>query len=173
MRRLTAVLGLVALCLAAPAVGAAAQKKPDWRTQIPPITAERWTKPVPPIPKARRITRADYLKAIRKIRAGMRKGRLAKIDDHTERFKILWARREAFEYSVTKREEHARNAARFIRTALRHWTEGPGAKSSSSARPFIALGNAYREIRKSRSLTPADHDAARKLFVALERRWYN
>ena len=157
----------------APAVGLGAPKKPDWREQIPPITAERWTKPLPPIPRARRITRQDYLKAVRKIRAGMRKGRMARIDDHTERFNILWARREAFEYSVTNKEEHARNAARFLHTALRYWTEGPGAKSTCNARYFIALGNAYREIRTSPSLTPADHDTVRKLFAALEKRWYN
>ena len=168
-RKTWVVLSMVAV--STPAV--AAQKEQAWRTRVPAITAERWTQAPPPIPKARRVTRADYLRAVRRIRAVTRKGRLAKADDHTERFKILWARREAFEYSVTNKEEHARNAARFLRTALRHWTEGPGAKSTSNARYFIALGNAYREIRTSRSLTPDDHQVVRKLFGALERRFYN
>jgi len=152
-----------------------AAKKPDdsWRTQVPPITAKRWTKAPPPIPKPRKITREDYGRMVSKFRQPMRPARIAKIDDHTQPFNSLWARREAFLYTVTKKEKYARNAARFLRTALRYWTEGPGSKLTTSARYFIAAGNAYREIRNSRSLTQADHETVRKLLYALERRFAN
>jgi len=127
----------------------------------------------PPIPKPRKITRKDYFDTVAKFRKTMRPARLKAIDDHTTRFNSLWARREAFLYTVTKDEQYARNAARFLRTAMRYWSEGPGTTSTTGCRFFIGGGNAYREIRNSPSLTQEDHAAARKLFLALERRFYN
>jgi len=153
---------------------AAAPALPAYKTTVPAITADRWRKKPPPIPEPRTITREDYRALVQEHGKRFRPARLAQADNWQQGLQELWARREAFDYRVTGDEQHARAAMRFLRTACRYWTEGPGGtKHKCNARQLIAVGNAYRAIRRSRSLTQADHATVRRLLHALMKRFYN
>jgi hypothetical protein len=60
-----AVAGSMSAVLAEAPALAGQPAAPAYRTTITPITPDRWTKPLPPLPERQKITREDYLTYIR------------------------------------------------------------------------------------------------------------
>jgi len=151
----------------------------SFRTQIPPITADRWRKAPPPIPALRKITREDYLKYVKAKYKGIYKGVLDGAGKTDYSFQSGYARMEAFRYHVTKDERCVANAMKLLEGAYRYYTEGPGGDQIRSGKSQLATdhvlnaADAYRWVRESPSLKPADHETVRKWMLHVMKNYWN
>jgi len=157
------IVVVVGLGLMASSSAWGGQNPQSYRTQVPKITSDRWTRPLPPLPKRRTITKADYLKYIQEkwtsARIAAKKGR-GKADVPQQ---YRSARNEAFVYKVTGNERYAKSAMEFIRGDYRYRTEGTGTNYAGCCVVTILPSMlAYHWIRDSGSLTAADHALVRK-----------
>jgi len=142
-----------------------AQETPAYRTEVPKITPDRWTQPVPPIPARGKITKADYLKYIQEkwkvIRASVATGA------GKPNVARQWAnaKQTAFIYRITGDERYARRTMKLIRGDHLFRTQGSG-KDFTKVSAYIGTIRpsmmAYHWIRDSKSLKPDDHWQIRK-----------
>lgn len=145
---------------------AGAQELPWYRTTLPKITPERWTQAAPPIPEPAQITREDYLQYIKDKWLGTRANALAVKGkpDATQQWRSAMS--DGFMYQATNDEQYAVSALEFLKGDYLHRTEGPGKDTMNqmACPEIIPTLLAYSWIRKSPSLTEADHALVRKLL---------
>ncbi len=142
--------------------------QPWYRTQIPEITPERWTVPVPPIPEPRTVTRDDYLDYITRTWETQREYWVERAGDPEVKNQYTFARREAFFYQVTGDDQRALNAMQFIRGDLAYWTEGAGIERPTGFNVLKPALDTWKWIRDCPALTQDDHDTALQWFLAIE-----
>jgi hypothetical protein len=159
--RITALAAAIAgVLVQAPALAGQPATQPAYRTTITPITPDRWTKPLPPLPERQNVTREDYLKYIKERWLPLREASLKQLDriDGAQHWNV--ALREAFFCKITGDEQYVRTALAAIRADVRFRTEGPGkdfAKFHAACPAMLPSMTAYHWIRDSKMLTPADH----------------
>lgn len=163
-------LPALALILSAVSLSPAPVSAYDIRTEVPPITEDRWLLPPPPLPNRYATTRFDYLQFIARTYLTQRDYYWGHAGDPQVGYQDNAARREAFWYQVTGDESYAARAMTFIRGHYGWLTTGAGADRAVGFEVICPAIETYLWIKHSPSLTPDDHAFIHSWFNLLEDR---
>jgi len=148
----------------------AGERPKDWyRTQVPEITADRWTKAVPPLPKPGTVTKADYMRVIKEIHTRWWPTAKKVLEGEGTSYLPTFIRREAFFYRVDKDPKQLDLAMQFIRADYRYRTSGPGAEKPTN---FVILGKATETVHWLMPGLSAEQKAfCKQWFLLLDKKY--
>jgi len=160
VRLLLAPIPLLLVSIAVSSLAAGPEQ--PFRTQVPEVTASRWTGKLPPAPRPGKVTRADYMEFIRHTYERARPSAISTAGSPDTPHQMEFARREAFFYKATGDESRARLALKFIQGDYAYYTKGKGVKQKTHFGMCAPAIQAYWWIRSSPSLAEKDHELCRR-----------